>query len=615
MPEINQFKNTNKNGKGSGLVPVKVIDIILDMDHPMAESLGGWDSLGTILYLRVDELVDNPQLESDQKVDGQGRIITSLNRARPLYANHKYYPLKGEIVLVGSFTGKDIDKDTFMPYYFPNLNIWNHSHHNALPNPDVYNQEGDKNKTRQDYTNTVGGLVRHITDKSTEIPLGLYFREQLNTKPLLPFEGDHIIEGRYGNSIRFGATAPTPNDWSTVGQVGDPITIIRNGQSDELDDKGWEPTVEDVNRDMSTIYLTSTQKLDKFVPASLNWQSWGAEPTVIQDPIEALSNPPIETVTEPTEVVEETDETAWGSMPEDTGSAQVNEEEDTTTTPPPPPEEATGEKDELSLYDELIASGDYDEDDFEEILSLESVGDETDVFIDIINPDGSIVQRPVEISPDQVTESGNLKIPLLNQMDPKWKDVKTWLNGSSLICGPSGCCLTSCAMVASYVLNRIVTPLDLMGPRNKDKDDNTPKGSGVLVEWNKVGNYMGLSYTPKYKSSKPKSKQAVVDYLVAKIDAKIPVIWEKQQSGVKKSGKLDGDYCEKIVAYGQSGEKKINAKYVFGNQHWMVISGYNPSTTGGFPTFQVSDPSGAAMRMSVPIEHLKNTLGRFVTWE
>jgi hypothetical protein len=144
MPEINQFKNTNKNGKGSGLVPVKVIDIILDMDHPMAESLGGWDSLGTILYLRVDELVDNPQLESDQKVDGQGRIITSLNRARPLYANHKYYPLKGEIVLVGSFTGKDIDKDTFMPYYFPNLNIWNHSHHNALPNPDVYNQEGDK---------------------------------------------------------------------------------------------------------------------------------------------------------------------------------------------------------------------------------------------------------------------------------------------------------------------------------------------------------------------------------------------------------------------------------------------------------------------------------------
>ena len=45
----------------------------------------------------------------------------------------------------------------------------------------------------------------------------------------------------------------------------------------------------------------------------------------------------------------------------------------------------------------------------------------------------------------------------------------------------------------------------------------------------------------------------------------------------------------------------------------MVVVGYNMG--GDEPTFQVNDPSGAAMRETVPLDHLVNTLGRFVTWE
>jgi hypothetical protein len=83
---------------------------------------------------------------------------------------------------------------------------------------------------------------------------------------LLPFEGDVIQEGRWGNSIRFGSTITNPpsstiiNNWSETGKNGDPIVIIRNGQGSQTDE-GWLPITENVDNDDSSIYLTSTQKI------------------------------------------------------------------------------------------------------------------------------------------------------------------------------------------------------------------------------------------------------------------------------------------------------------------------------------------------------------------
>jgi hypothetical protein len=40
----------------------------------------------------------------------------------------------------------------------------------------------------------------------------------INIHPLLPYEGDMLYEGRFGNSIRFGSTVKNssiPNPWST----------------------------------------------------------------------------------------------------------------------------------------------------------------------------------------------------------------------------------------------------------------------------------------------------------------------------------------------------------------------------------------------------------------
>jgi hypothetical protein len=146
-------------------------------------------------------------------------------------------------------------------------------------------------------------IARKVEDGSTGINLGEYFQEKLNIKPLLPYEGDTIIEGRFGNSVRFGSTnisdkVKTPNGWSDVGELGDPITIIKNGQSDLSDDKGWIHNIEDISTDASSIYMTSNQQLSNFNPASINQKSFGAnlviEPTIMEQLTGLYEEPPIE---------------------------------------------------------------------------------------------------------------------------------------------------------------------------------------------------------------------------------------------------------------------------------------------------------------------------------
>jgi hypothetical protein len=159
-------------------------------------------------------------------------------------------------------------------FYLPPLGIWNHPHHDAYPNLVGPNQNS---KQTRDYKSAENGVVRRVKDKSTEIDLNSptnssqnTFEEEANIHPLMPFMGDSLLEGRHGQSIRFGSTArpsaDSPsllidNNWSTIGKNGNPITILRNGQPEKVSNRGWIPITEDINNDLSSIYLTSYQKL------------------------------------------------------------------------------------------------------------------------------------------------------------------------------------------------------------------------------------------------------------------------------------------------------------------------------------------------------------------
>jgi hypothetical protein len=96
--------------------------------------------------------------------------------------------------------------------------------------------------------------------------VGGTFIERSNIHPLLAFAGDVITEGRWGNSVRLGSTAKTNsilygNNWSSTGEDGNPITIIRNGQPTDASEEGYLPIIEDINKDLSSIYLTSNQTI------------------------------------------------------------------------------------------------------------------------------------------------------------------------------------------------------------------------------------------------------------------------------------------------------------------------------------------------------------------
>lgn len=242
------------------ITTARVKSIVLDENHPRFKELGEWNSLGTIEY----DSVENPSPNSN---------IYPI--AKPL-ANLKNYPLLNEIVYLISLPSTNLETFTNaqISYYIDIVSLWNHPHHNAFPSDP--NQLADSQQ--KDYTETQAGSVRRITDNSTEIKLGNTFKERTNIHPLLPFEGDIIYEGRWGNSIRFGSTVKNrPNNWSVTGENGDSITIIRNGQPIDSNDEGWKPIVEDINKDQSSIYLTSTQKIP-LKAVDTNYKSYQTKP-------------------------------------------------------------------------------------------------------------------------------------------------------------------------------------------------------------------------------------------------------------------------------------------------------------------------------------------------
>ena len=244
----------------SQIISSRVRDIILDSSHPRFIEFGEWNGIGTIFIESTKNPVFSEQIP--------------LIPAYPAFPNIKQYPLINEVVPIIYLTDTDVTENTtsVSAYYFPPVNVWNSQIHNAIPSSNILPDSQQK-----DYQQVEAGSVRRITDQSTEINLGQTFSENniIDVHPLLPYEGDIIYEGRFGNSIRLGSTvnnAKIPNTWSSVGENGSPIFIIRNGQG-PLTTESWVPTSEDINNDKSSIYLTSTQQIPLF-PASNRTDSY-----------------------------------------------------------------------------------------------------------------------------------------------------------------------------------------------------------------------------------------------------------------------------------------------------------------------------------------------------
>lgn len=254
VEDASKIANINATGR--------VVSIVLDDTHPRYEELGGSKAIGAV------EIVEVSSGTTDYSITTKNQ---NYKVAYPLQPGLKNYPLINEIVYLTSQPTKKLQVRTGARalYYISIVNLWNHSHHNAIP----YAAGSSTPENSKSYQDTALGSINKLTDSTGTIKLGEYFQERPNIYPLQPFEGDFIYEGRWGNSIRLTGTAPNKNPWSSEGTQGDAITIIRNGQTDNPNKNGWDFTVEDINTDPSSIYLTTTQKIP-LTASSTNYFSY-----------------------------------------------------------------------------------------------------------------------------------------------------------------------------------------------------------------------------------------------------------------------------------------------------------------------------------------------------
>tara|TARA_R110002020_G_scaffold354443_1_gene567206 strand:+ start:1880 stop:3103 length:1224 start_codon:yes stop_codon:yes gene_type:complete len=256
---------SSSSPKTQEIKPVRVKFVLLNGDsYPTTwKENGEYAGMGGILF----EELNNPATSA----------IETLSFALPLYSNIKFLPLVNEIVYIINLPNPSAQRNVSggkQYYYFQTINIWNSIHHNALPN-----SLANEPTNAQKYESTEAGVEIQADVNIDNINLGLTFKERNGIRNLQPYEGDILIEGRWGNTIRFGSTVNNsnpPNPWSNNGINGEPITIIKNGQTETGDDP-WVTQVENINTDKSSVYLTSNQQIP-IEGAAINYKSYDTPP-------------------------------------------------------------------------------------------------------------------------------------------------------------------------------------------------------------------------------------------------------------------------------------------------------------------------------------------------
>ena len=199
-------------------ITARVMDIVLDPSHVDYRALGGPQSIGAVRYADLGQSSSNTN-------------IRKLPVAFPKNSNIRQYPLKGEVVQLLILPSEALadSEGSRKVYYSEPVGIWNHPHHSSTPPPN-----------------------------SSDIGLGKDFKEVSDINPLLPFEGDFILEGRQGQSLRFSSTVKDKTPWKGEDN-SKPVIVISNGQVKT--EEGFSHITEDINKDHSSLYFTSNQKI------------------------------------------------------------------------------------------------------------------------------------------------------------------------------------------------------------------------------------------------------------------------------------------------------------------------------------------------------------------
>jgi hypothetical protein len=177
--------------------------------------------------------------------------MTTEYYAYPFDKNNFTMPIKGETVLV-----LEIDKSNifWLPYSVTPYSNYRRDYV-------TYKQLSPTDNTKPQSSNEGGKTLRETKDSggTTNAPnvdtSKSNYKVNEKIKFLKPKQGDTIISGRVGNTLRFSEFHLTED-----GKTSSPSIFIRNKQNPELDSKKiGELVEEDINKDGTSIYITSNK--------------------------------------------------------------------------------------------------------------------------------------------------------------------------------------------------------------------------------------------------------------------------------------------------------------------------------------------------------------------
>jgi hypothetical protein len=258
-----------------------VLDVILNDQHPLfkdkqldpidwpVDSNGtpakdgqpnyGWIGMIKFRFINSQEGTDRKVLHWALPMENTG--ITEL-------------PLLNEVVVVGKY---------FNNYFYSRkLNIKSLINSNAsLQLERAYGfvvQNTDDNGSPIPGPKSVlnGGSTDQTTNPNYVGTLGNYFKFNPAIRALKRYEGDSIVESRFGQSIRFGSYDDNRGNDKGLGEYsdngGNPMILLRNRQASikgapelsKLVNKGY--VTESINNDGSSIHITSGNTISTFSP-------------------------------------------------------------------------------------------------------------------------------------------------------------------------------------------------------------------------------------------------------------------------------------------------------------------------------------------------------------
>ena len=179
-------------------------------------------------------------------------FVNTNDYAFPFDKNNITFPIVGETVLILQMQSNQKYINYWLPYsitQYPNfredLVTSERSKRKEISKAD----SSDKNKNYGEVKNS------HTTGTSTNTLNKSEYKKNENIKFLKPKEGDTIISGRVGNTIRFSEFFLTED-----GKTSSPGIYIRNKQNPKLDNETLGTLVdEDINNDGTSIYLSSNK--------------------------------------------------------------------------------------------------------------------------------------------------------------------------------------------------------------------------------------------------------------------------------------------------------------------------------------------------------------------